>query len=50
MNLSLKKFISRVEHYTVMALMLMMMLVIVLSTVELGIMLYQDLANRRGCC
>lgn len=45
MNSSLKKFISRVEHYTVMALMLMMMLVIVVSTVELGIMLYQDLAN-----
>ncbi|MCF8043053.1 MAG: phosphate-starvation-inducible PsiE family protein [Desulfarculaceae bacterium] len=41
----MKKFISRVEHYTVMALLLMMMLVIVISTVELAIMLYRDLAN-----
>ena len=45
MNSAMKKFISRVEHYTVMALLLMMMLVIVISTVELAIMLYQDLAN-----
>jgi len=41
----LKKIINRVEHYTVMALLIMMMLVIVVSTVELGIMLIQDLTN-----
>ncbi|MBU4565619.1 MAG: phosphate-starvation-inducible PsiE family protein [Proteobacteria bacterium] len=41
----LKKIINRVEHYTVMALLIMMMLVIVVSTVELGIMLVQDLIN-----
>ncbi|MBU2518821.1 MAG: phosphate-starvation-inducible PsiE family protein, partial [Proteobacteria bacterium] len=45
MNSLLKKFIGRVEHYTVMALLLMMVLVIVISTVELAIMLFQDLAN-----
>lgn len=45
MNAALKKLINRVEHYTVMALLIMMMLVIVVSTVELGIMLVQDLAN-----
>ena len=45
MNAALKKLISRIEHYTVMALLIMMMLVIVVSTVELAIMLYQDLTN-----
>lgn len=45
MNTVLKKIINHVEHYTVMSLLLMMMLVIVISTVELAIMLFQDLTN-----
>ena len=45
MESALQKVLKRIEHYTVIALLLMMMLVIVLSTIELGIMLVEDLLN-----
>ncbi len=45
MQQGLKNMINRVEHYTVIALLFMMVLVIVLSTIELGVMLVKDLLN-----
>ncbi|MCB2228624.1 MAG: phosphate-starvation-inducible PsiE family protein [Desulfarculaceae bacterium] len=40
-----QRLISRVERYTIVALLLMMVVVILLSTAELGIMLVTDLIN-----
>ena len=45
MDKGLRVFLKGVERYTVIALLLMMVLVIVISTVQLGIMLIQDLIN-----
>ncbi|MCF8034137.1 MAG: phosphate-starvation-inducible PsiE family protein [Desulfarculaceae bacterium] len=45
MQATAQKLINRVERYTVLALLVMMLLVIVISTVELGIMLATDLIN-----
>ena len=45
MQATVQKLINRVERYTVIALLLMMLLVIVISTVELGVMLVQDLIS-----
>jgi uncharacterized membrane protein (DUF373 family) len=42
---ALHKIITRCERWTVIALLLMMVLVIVISTVELAIILYKDLVN-----
>ena len=45
MDKGLRGFLKGVERYTVIALLLMMVLVIVVSTVQLGIMLVGDLIN-----